>query len=50
MLVALCFGIQHIWPDSGFAMAIHAGFHVIAVALQWVAAGLVALAGVLNQL
>lgn len=48
--VALMFAIQHLWPTSGFAQAVHAGFHVIAVTLQWVAAGLSTLAGLTNQL
>lgn len=50
LLVVLCYAIQQLWPASGFAQAIHAGFHVIAIALQWVAGGLNALAGILNQL
>lgn len=48
--VALMFGIQHLWPTSGFAEAVHAGFHVIAIALDWVASGLTTLATLLNQL
>jgi hypothetical protein len=49
LLVALCYGMAHLWPDSGLAHAIHAGFHVIAVAVQGVAGVLQAVAGLLSQ-
>jgi hypothetical protein len=49
LLVGLCFGIHHLWPDSGLAQAIHAGFHVIVVAVQGLAGLLQALAGLLSQ-
>jgi hypothetical protein len=50
VIVALLFAIDHLWPTSGFAQAVHAGAHVISIALLWVAAGLSSLASVINQL
>jgi hypothetical protein len=49
LLVGLCYGIAHLWPDSGLAHAIHTGFHVIAVAVQGVAGVLQAVASLLSQ-
>lgn len=49
LLVGLCYGIHHLWPDSGLTQAIHAVFHVIAVAVQGTAGILQALAGLLSQ-
>jgi hypothetical protein len=49
LLVGLCYSIHHLWPDSGLAQAIHAVFHVIAVAVQALAGILQALVGLLSQ-
>lgn len=49
-VVVICVLIQQFAPSSGLAKAIHAGFHVFALALQWLATGLNYLAALLNQL
>ena len=51
ILVIVVVGVfQAIAPSSGLSHALHMGAHALAVGLQWIAAGLVALSGVLNQL
>lgn len=50
ILIVICVLIQLTVPDSGLAKALHTGFHAFAIGLQWVAGGLNALAGLLNQL
>jgi F0F1-type ATP synthase membrane subunit a len=49
LLVGLCYGIHHLWPDSGVAQAIHAVFHIFTVVVQAGVGVLQALAGLLSQ-
>ena len=42
--------IRVIAPNSGLSQALHQGFHALAVALQWIGSGLLALAQLLGQL
>ena len=42
--------IRFVAPTSGLSESLHAGFHAIALGVQWIANGLSALAGLLNQL
>ena len=50
VLIVVCLLIKAAAPDSGLAKALHTGFHAFALGLQWIANGLNALAGLLNQL
>ena len=50
VVIFVCVVIHLAWPDSGLAKALHTGFHAFAIGLQWIANGLNALAGLLNQL
>ena len=50
IVIVVCAGIQLAFPSSGLAHAIHQGFHFLALLLGWLAGGLSALAGLLNQL
>jgi hypothetical protein len=42
--------IRVIAPNSGLSQALHQGLHALAVALQWIGSGLLALAQLLGQL
>lgn len=50
VVIVVCVLIQVAIPDSGLAKALHTGFHAFALGLQWIAGGLISLAGLLNQL
>ncbi len=42
--------IRVVAPNSGLSQALHQGFHALAIALQWIGSGLLALAQLLGQL
>ena len=49
-VVAICFLLQKALPDAGLTQALHAGFHVLAIGVGWIANGLTAFAVLLEQL
>lgn len=49
-IVVICALIQILAPSSGLAHALHQGFHALALGLEWIGNGLLALASLLNSL
>jgi hypothetical protein len=50
VVIIIVGAIRVVAPNSGLSQALHQGFHALAVALQWIANGLSALAQLLGQL
>lgn len=49
-VIVIIGAIQIVAPSSGFAIALHRGFHALALGVAWVGNGLIQLAAILNQL
>ena len=49
-MIVIVGAIQALAPTSGLAHALHQGFHALALGVAWIGNGLLALAGLLNQL
>lgn len=49
-VIVIVGAIRAVAPTSGLSLALHQGFHALALGLQWIGNGLLALAQLLNQL
>ena len=49
-VIVIVGAIRFVAPTSGLSQSLHQGFHALAIGLEWIAGGLTALAGLLNQL
>ena len=49
-MIVIVGAIRVVAPSSGLSQALHQGFHALALGVQWIANGFLALAQLLNQL
>ena len=49
-IIVIVAAISYVAPSSGLAKSLHQGFHALALGVDWIGNGLLALASLLNQL